>query len=178
MLVHEPAQQPGTLTCPLRGPDDGALFAPYRHVERRDVAHVHQYAQHQSGIEGAYLGDHRVVHAEVVAGFGAEPGESVGERMRCRLHDDVHSAIPSKRVFLSSIKFARTFSLPDKRELHGFGFTHRVDLALPEGDYVVVAHKAVSGNVVSTERVMMQREDDAWKLIGYHVNKNAQTSIE
>jgi len=84
----------------------------------------------------------------------------------------------NKRVFLSSIKFARTFSLPDKRELHGFGFTPKVDLALPEGDYVVVAYKAVSGNVVSTERVVMQREDDAWKLIGYHVNKNAQASIK
>jgi hypothetical protein len=84
----------------------------------------------------------------------------------------------SKRVFLSSMKFARTFSLPDKRELHGFGFTPKVDLALPEGDYVVVAYKAVSGNVVSTERVVMQREDDAWKLIGYHVNKNGQTSIK
>jgi|GEM_PF-3736570 len=72
----------------------------------------------------------------------------------------------------------RRRNLPDKRELHGFGFTAKVDLALPEGDYVVVAYKAVSGNVVSTERVVMQREDDAWKLIGYHVNKNAQTSIE
>lgn len=87
-------------------------------------------------------------------------------------------AISSKRVFLSSIKFARTFSLPQKRELHGFGFTPKVDPALPVGDYVVVAYKAVSGNVVSTERVVMQREDDAWKLIGYHVNKNAQTAIE
>lgn len=49
---------------------------------------------------------------------------------------------------------------------------------MPEGDYVVVAYKAVSGNVVSTERVVMQREEDAWKLIGYHVNKNAQASIK
>ena len=87
-------------------------------------------------------------------------------------------ATSSKRVFLSAIKLARTFSLPDKRELDGFGFTPKVDAAWPEGDYVVVQYKAVAGNVVSIERVVMQREDDAWKLIGYHVNKNAQAAIE
>lgn len=84
----------------------------------------------------------------------------------------------SKRVFLSTVKFTRALSLPAKRELEGFGFTPKVDVAWPEGDYVVVQYKAVSGKVVATERVVMQREDDAWKLVGYHVNKKAQTTIE
>jgi hypothetical protein len=101
----------------------------------------------------------------------ARKDDEVWERAGRGLH-----ATSSKRVFLSALKLARTFSLPDKRELDGFGFTPKVDAAWPEGDYVVVQYKAIAGNVVAIERVVMQREDDAWKLAGYHVNKRAQTS--
>lgn len=68
----------------------------------------------------------------------------------------------------------KTFNVSSKREIEGFGFSTRIDTAVPVGEYVLVQFKNVSGNVTTTEKVVMQKDQSAWKIIGYFVDKRAE----
>lgn len=84
----------------------------------------------------------------------------------------------SKLVFSSALKMARATTLPDKREVAGYGFTPKIDARLPKGDYVVVEYRSTSGKVSVVENVVLQHEEGAWKLIGYHFSKRATLGSE
>lgn len=45
---------------------------------------------------------------------------------------------------------------------------------VPPGEYVLVQFKQSAGKVTITEKVVMQREQANWKLIGYFINKRVQ----
>ena len=61
-----------------------------------------------------------------------------------------------------------------QREIEGFGFTTQIDAAVPVGDYVMVQFKSKSGNTTLTEKVVMQKEQGSWKIIGYFATKRAE----
>jgi hypothetical protein len=63
---------------------------------------------------------------------------------------------------------------PTRREIEGFGFTTQIDAAVPVGDYVMVQFKSKSGNTTLTEKVVMQKEQGSWKIIGYFAAKRAE----
>lgn len=67
----------------------------------------------------------------------------------------------------------RMLSGAPQRELEGFGFTSRIDAGVPEGEYVLVQFKKVSGSVTTTEKVVMQMDKAEWKIIGYFITKRA-----
>lgn len=81
----------------------------------------------------------------------------------------------SKVMWTSVLKAgSRALGSPAKREIEGFGFTTKVDAAVPAGDYVMVQFKSRSGNTTLTEKVVMQKEQGSWKIIGYFANKRAE----
>jgi hypothetical protein len=83
-------------------------------------------------------------------------------------------ASSSKLTWTSALKAASLLGHPEQRSLEGFGFTSRVDLAAPVGEYVLVQYKTRSGNVTFTEKVVMQKEQGAWKIVGYFTTKRAE----
>lgn len=81
----------------------------------------------------------------------------------------------NKFAWTSMLKMARkTFAVGSRRELDGFGFSTRIDSNAPVGDYVLVQFKGTSGRVTTTEKVVMQKDQGTWKIVGYFVNKHAQ----
>ena len=69
---------------------------------------------------------------------------------------------------------ARTLGGSQERELEGFGFSTRIDASVPVGEYVLVQFKNTSGNATTTEKVVMQKDQSEWKIIGYFVTKRAE----
>jgi len=70
---------------------------------------------------------------------------------------------------------ARTLGGTQERELDGFGFSTKIDASVPDGEYVLVQFKNVSGNATTTEKVVMQKDQSEWKIIGYFVTKRAES---
>ncbi|WP_170185852.1 DUF4019 domain-containing protein [Pseudoxanthomonas dokdonensis] len=81
----------------------------------------------------------------------------------------------SEFAWVNMLKLAsKTFGTPQQRTLEGFGFSPRIDVNVPPGEYVLVQFKDSAGKVTVTEKVVMQREQASWKLIGYFINKRVQ----
>ena len=69
---------------------------------------------------------------------------------------------------------AKTLGGASERELEGFGFSTRIDTSVPVGEYVLVQFKNTSGSVTTAEKVVMQKDQSEWKIIGYFVTKRAE----
>ena len=63
---------------------------------------------------------------------------------------------------------------PDDRSIEGYGFTPRIDPGAPVGEYVLVQFKTRSGNTTLTEKVVMQKEQGAWRIVGYFATRRAE----
>jgi hypothetical protein len=68
----------------------------------------------------------------------------------------------------------RALGTPPKREIEGFGFTPQIDANVPVGEYVLFQFKSKSAAVTWTEKVVMQKEQGTWKIVGYFVTKRAE----
>lgn len=78
-------------------------------------------------------------------------------------------------VWINTLKVLnQTLAISSARELEGFGFSTQIDARVPPGSYVLVQFKSQSGKVTTTEKVVMQEEHGAWKLIGYFRHKHAK----
>jgi hypothetical protein len=60
--------------------------------------------------------------------------------------------------------------------LEGIGFSTRIDARVPVGDYVAVQfkHATTSENVTTTEKVVMERHQSEWKIVGYFVGRHTE----
>jgi hypothetical protein len=83
-------------------------------------------------------------------------------------------ASSSRFMWTGALKATSLLGHPDARRLEGFGFTSRVDPAAPVGEYVLVQFKTRSGNTTLTEKVVMQKEQGTWRIVGYFANKRAE----
>lgn len=82
----------------------------------------------------------------------------------------------SELVWINTLKLTGKMPLPDGRKLQGFGFSTRVDVRVPEGEYVVVQYVRRAGGISATEKVVMQQHEGRWKIIGYFVHKQVDFS--
>jgi hypothetical protein len=87
---------------------------------------------------------------------------------------------PALRAQTNEVAWKATLKLTTRvlggspqRELEGFGFSSRIDASVPQGEYVLVQFKNVSGAVTTTEKVVMQMDQAEWKIIGYFITKRA-----
>ena len=69
---------------------------------------------------------------------------------------------------------SQALGIPSKREIEGFGFTTQIDANAPVGDYVLVQFKSTSGNATLTEKIVMQKEEGTWKIVGYFATKRTK----
>ena len=75
-------------------------------------------------------------------------------------------------VWRNTLKLThKAFGTPSNRQIEGFGFSTRINVKVPVGEYVLVQFKSPSGNTTATEKVVMQKEAGAWKIVGYFVEK-------
>ena len=81
----------------------------------------------------------------------------------------------SEFAWVNTLKLARkAFAASANRQVEGFGFTPQIDPSVPTGEYVLVQFKEVAGAVTTTEKVVMQKDQGKWRIIGYFINKNSQ----
>lgn len=81
----------------------------------------------------------------------------------------------SEFAWKNMLKLAtKTLGGSQQREPEGFGFSTRIDASVPEGEYVLVQFKSTSGSTATTEKVVMQKDQSQWKIIGYFVTKRAE----
>lgn len=81
----------------------------------------------------------------------------------------------SKFAWVNTLKVTRTAFDPAKtRNLEGFGFSKQIDPSVPVGEYVLVQFNDKSGAVTTTEKVVMQKDQSKWKIIGYFIYKKSQ----
>ena len=85
----------------------------------------------------------------------------------------------NETAFTLTLKLAKkAFAVLPGRKPEGVGFNTQVDPGGPIGEYAVVQFVAHAGNLTATERVVMQKEQDSWKIIGYFITKRAQTGTK
>ncbi|WP_141454211.1 DUF4019 domain-containing protein [Pseudoxanthomonas sp. z9] len=84
----------------------------------------------------------------------------------------------SEFVWVNTLKLTRKIVLPEGRKLQGFGFSTRVDARVPEGEYVVVQYLRRADGATGTEKVVMQRHEGRWMIIGYFVHKQVNFSAD
>lgn len=78
----------------------------------------------------------------------------------------------SEFAWVNMLKLARkTFTAITNRQVEGFGFSSQIDPNVPVGEYVLVQFKEVKGNVTTTEKVVMQKDQGKWKIVGYFIHK-------
>jgi len=80
----------------------------------------------------------------------------------------------NETLWVNTLRLARKMSLPEERKLQGFGFNTRVDNRAPEGEYVVVQYIGQEGSTTATEKMVLQRHEGQWKIIGYFVHKQVK----
>ena len=71
----------------------------------------------------------------------------------------------------------KTLGISAERQVEGFGFSSQIDASVPVGEYVLVQFKSVSGRTTATEKVVMQKEQSVWKIVGYFVTKRAEYEV-
>lgn len=82
----------------------------------------------------------------------------------------------NETAFITTLKvMKKTFALLPGRKPKGLGFNTQVDPGGPVGEYVVVIFEAKVGNLTATEKVVMQKEQGKWKIVGYFITKRRQT---
>lgn len=74
-------------------------------------------------------------------------------------------------MWVNTLKLTRKIPLPEGRELQGIGFNTRVDARAPEGEYAVLEFVRRAGDTTATEKVVMQKYESRWMIVGYFVNK-------
>ncbi len=74
-------------------------------------------------------------------------------------------------MWVNTLKLTGKIPLPEGRELHGIGFNTRVDARAPEGEYVVLEFVRRAGDTTATEKMVMQKHESRWMIIGYFVHK-------
>lgn len=100
--------------------------------------------------------------------------EETWERSGSALRDTTN-----RFVWTSMLKAtSRSLGIDADRQVDGFGFTTQPDAGVPVGEYVLVQFKSKSGNATATEKVVMQREQGAWKIVGYFITKRAVFGTE
>ena len=81
----------------------------------------------------------------------------------------------SKFAWVNTLKMTRkAFDPGKKRNLEGFGFSKQIDPSVPVGEYVLVQFNDITGSVTTTEKVVMQKDQSKWKIIGYFIYKKSQ----
>ncbi len=121
-------------------------------------------AQQQEALAAA-----RQYLADIDHGHYDKTWESAGPALR---------DMTNRFMWTNTLKLARkALDPPPKRELEGFGFTPRIDVNLPEGDYVLVQFTGLRGQVRVTEKLTMQKHEGRWGIIGYFIHAATQTSV-
>lgn len=67
----------------------------------------------------------------------------------------------------NALKASRALHGSGDREIEGLGFTSQIETGVPVDDYVLVQFKSASGSTTLTEKIVMQKEQGTWKIIGY-----------
>lgn len=62
------------------------------------------------------------------------------------------------------------------RKIKGFGFTHHLAHA-PPGDYVAMVFNTQFADVTAEEKVVFQKDQDHWKVIGYFLSKTIKVQL-
>lgn len=68
----------------------------------------------------------------------------------------------------------KTDGVSPPRALVGVGFTNRVDVNAPEGEYAIVQFGRDLDEARVSEKIVMQREQAQWKLVGFFVNQHTR----
>lgn len=74
----------------------------------------------------------------------------------------------SRFVWVNTMKLARkALSTPPERTVGNIGFTPKVDANAPVGEYAFAVFEGTAGSAATTERVVLQKEQARWKIVGY-----------
>jgi hypothetical protein len=78
-------------------------------------------------------------------------------------------------MWTNTLKIARkTVVVLPGRKLEGGAFTTQIDPGGPAGEYAVMQFVGRSGKLTATEKVVMQKEQGKWKIVGYFITKRAE----
>src|SRR5690606_26561100 len=69
---------------------------------------------------------------------------------------------------------SRSLGIGADGQVDSLGVTTQRDAGVPVGEYVLVQFKSKAGNATATEKVVMQREQRAWKIVGYFITRRAE----
>ena len=85
----------------------------------------------------------------------------------------------NETAFAMALKLTRkTMALLPGRKIEGLGFNTQADPGGPIGEYAVVIVVGRSGNLTATEKIVMQKEEGRWKLIGYFIKKERKAGAQ
>lgn len=86
-------------------------------------------------------------------------------------------SMASKEEFVRVIGALRDhLGAPKPRGAPRIGFTNRIDVKAPVGDYCLMTVDTDFSGTVVNEKVVMQKIDGKWKLVGYFLNSNTKLS--
>lgn len=78
-------------------------------------------------------------------------------------------------MWVNTLKLSRkAFDVASERTSSGSGFSTQIDQNVPVGDYVLVQFVTKSGGMTMTEKVVMQKDEGRWKIIGYFITKRVE----
>ena len=81
----------------------------------------------------------------------------------------------SEFTWVNTLKLTRgALSVGSNRQLEGFGFSTKIDPSVPVGEYVLVQFKEIDGSTTTTEKVVMQKHQSKWLIVGYFVHKQSK----
>ena len=81
----------------------------------------------------------------------------------------------SEFAWVNTLKLTRdALSVSANRQLEGFGFSTKIDPSVPVGEYVLVQFKELDGSTTTTEKVVMQKHQSKWLIVGYFVHKQSK----
>jgi hypothetical protein len=109
----------------------------------------------------------KVFFSEVDAGRFEETWANAGPALKAASNSEVWAA--TLRLARSALGEARD------RKIMGFGFTAHL-ANVPPGEYVAVGFETTFVNATVEEKVVFQKDQGQWKVIGYFISKhfNAQ----
>lgn len=80
-------------------------------------------------------------------------------------------------VFVKGMEITRKrLGQPQPRQKGRVAFADQVDAGGPKGTYSIVEVDSLFGSAPVTEKVILVREADAWKLAGYHMRSTVEFS--
>jgi hypothetical protein len=79
-------------------------------------------------------------------------------------------------MWTNMLRATRGLGTPTERQVRGGGFSTQVDPGGPLGDYAFVVFQSRSGDATLAEKVVMERDQGTWKIIGYFLRRHTGSS--